>query len=93
MSKPRETTRKTSSAKLRSFLHIRFGSFRFNLALLIAAFALHVINELVANMPFAEPVNKDLALEFRKRQLDIWTEMNKLLITLSTATIAVVGRV
>ncbi|MGA7339712.1 MAG: hypothetical protein WBE72_25710 [Terracidiphilus sp.] len=92
MSKPSGMTRTKSNAKPRSFLHIRFGSFRFYLALLVAALALHAIDALISYIPFVEPVrDKELVLEFQKRQLDIWTEMNKLLIALATVTIGAVG--
>jgi hypothetical protein len=76
----------------RSILRVRFGSLRFYVILLIVAVALHFINNVVFHMPFSEPVpDKDLALEFQKRQLDIWAEMNKLLITLATLTAGAVG--
>jgi len=43
-------------------------------------------------MPFSEAMpDKELAFEFQKRQLDIWAEMNKLLITLATLTAGAVG--
>jgi hypothetical protein len=76
----------------RWFLRIPFGSLRFYVVLLIAGIALHVVDSVVFQIPFAEPVtDKELVLEFQKRQLDIWGEMNKLLITLATATAGAVG--
>ena len=92
MGEQSDMARSTSTPSRRSFLGIPFGSFRFYLAVLIAAVLLHVINALVSNMPFVEPVrDKDLVLEFQKRQLDVWTEMNKLLIALATVTVGAVG--
>jgi hypothetical protein len=76
----------------RWFLRIPFGSLRFYVVLLIAGFALHVVNSVVFHIPFVEPVtDKDVIREFQKRQLDIWEEMNKLLIALATATAGAVG--
>jgi hypothetical protein len=78
--------------KPRSFLQVSFGSFRFYLALVTLAFALHVVNSVVSYMPFAEPLpEKELASDFQKKQVDIWAEMNKLLITLATLTIGGIG--
>lgn len=75
----------------RRFLRIPFGSLRFYILLLIAGLALHFIESLVDDMPFHVPVDKELILELQKRQLDTWAEMNKLLITLATATAGAVG--
>jgi hypothetical protein len=52
---------------------------------------LYLVNGIVFRIPFSEPVDKDLALEFQKRQLDIWEETNKLLITLATLTAGAIG--
>jgi len=77
----------------RWFLRIPFGSLRFYVVLLIAGFVVHLVDSIVFQIPFVEPVidNKELVLEFQKRQLDIWGEMNKLLIALATATAGAVG--
>lgn len=83
---------KPEDPKPRSFLHVRFGSVRFYVALLIVAVLLHIINAAIAYLRWAQPLPEhELAVEFQKRQLDIWTEMNKLLITLATVTIGTVG--
>jgi hypothetical protein len=87
--KPERISRYAVSQLLR---RIRFGSLRFYLALLIVAVALHLINSVVDRLWLVEVVpDKDLALEFQKRQVDIWAEMNKLLITLATAMAGALG--
>jgi hypothetical protein len=83
---------KPKDPKPRSFLHVRYGTVRFYVALFIVAALLDFINAVVARLPFALPIPEHaLAMEFQRQQLDIWTEMNKLLIALATVTIGAVG--
>ena len=71
---------------------VAFGSLRFYLILVIVAIGLHAVDWLIGQIPFAEArPDKEVSLEFQKRQLDFWSEMNKLLITLATVTIGAVG--
>lgn len=76
----------------RVFPQIRFGSLRFYVVLFAVAVGLHFINSAEEHLRWAQPLPApELVLDFHKRQLDIWTEMNKLLITLATVTIGAVG--
>jgi hypothetical protein len=72
--------------KSRSWWKLHFGSLRFYCALIAAALLLHGLGAVVGSISDVLP-NGPLADEFRKKQLDIWAEMNKLLITLATVVI------
>lgn len=86
------TAMREAPVKRRFVPRVRFGSFRFYLAVVVVALALHIFNSILSYTPFAEPVpDKEVAIEFQKKQLDTWAEMNKLLITLATLTIGAIG--
>ena len=74
----------------RSWWRVHFGSLRFYILLVITAVVLHLIGSVVESISDVQP-NSSLADEFRKKQLDIWAEMNKLLIALSTVVIGGIG--
>jgi hypothetical protein len=76
----------------RFFAPVHFGSLRFYVVLAIVVLALHFFDSIILYMPVALPVPEhELALEFKKKQLDMWAEMNKLLIAFATVTIGAVG--
>jgi hypothetical protein len=82
----------TTGAKSRSHTRIGFGSFRFYVALILVAVALHFIGTIVSYIPIIEAdPPQELATEYRKKQIDIWAEMNKLLIALATVSIGAIG--
>src|SRR5258708_17313737 len=82
----------TTGAKSRSRPRIGFGSFRFYIALILVAVALHFIGTIVSYIPIVEAdPPQELATEYRKKQIDIWAEMNKLLIALATVSIGAIG--
>ena len=77
---------------LRSFLHLRFGSFRFYLVLAAVIIGLHLLDSVLLQIPVVEAQpDKQIVLEFKTKQLDMWAEMNKLLIAFATVTIGAVG--
>lgn len=78
--------------KVRHWPHVSFGSFRFYLILAIVAVGLHAVDAIISYIPFSEAIpDKEVSIEFQKKQLDIWAEMNKLLVALATLTIGGVG--
>ena len=80
------------SKKPQAALHIRFGSLRFYLILIIVAALLLTVESILGSMPFAAPLpDQQTILELQKKQIDTWSEMNKLLVALATATIGAVG--
>ena len=77
---------------IRRSTQMSFGSLRFYLVLLVVAVGLHFINSVFDYLRWNQPVpSPDLVIDFHKRQVDVWTEMNKLLITLATVTIGAIG--
>ena len=68
------------------------GSLRFYLALALVIFLLHTIDSVLVNLPLivSEP-EKEVAAAFKQKQLDLWSEMNKLLIAFATVTIGAIG--
>src|SRR5262249_53120219 len=75
-----------SRKKPRSWWNLHFGSLRFYAVLLLSAILLHSIGAVIGSISDVLP-NGPLSDEFKKKQLDIWAEMNKLLITLATVVI------
>ena len=72
--------------------HLRFGSFRFYLILAIVIIGLHLLDSVFLRIPVVETQpEKEVALQFKTKQLDMWAEMNKLLISFATITIGAVG--
>jgi hypothetical protein len=72
----------------------RFGAFRFYAALAIVVLVLHTIDAVIVDMPLVLPEpDHELALALRQKQLDLWSEMNKLLIAVATVTIGAIGGV
>jgi hypothetical protein len=70
----------------------RFGALRFYAALAIVVLVLHTIDSVIVNMPVVLPEpDRELALTLRQKQLDLWSEMNKLLIAVATVTIGAIG--
>lgn len=70
----------------------RFGALRFYAALAIVIFVLHTIDAVIVSMPVVLPEpDHDLSLALRQKQLDLWSEMNKLLIAVATLTIGAIG--
>ena len=80
-----------SGAKARRGLRLRFGSFRFYIVLTLVVIVLHEVDSVLYHMQLVEPQDPQLVAEFQKKQLDIWAEMNKLLIALATVTIGALG--
>jgi hypothetical protein len=76
--------------KPRSWWNVHFGSIRFYLMLVLAALVLHASGAVVGSISDALP-NGPLSDEFKKRQIDLWAEMNKLLIALATVVIGGIG--
>lgn len=74
------------------FPGVRFGSLRFYLALTAIIFCLHAVDAVMVNLPLVitEP-DKEVAIAFKQKQLDLWSEMNKLLIAFATVTIGAIG--
>ena len=72
--------------------HFSFGSFRFYIALIAVAILLHYVTAILSSMTVivAHPA-EEVANEFLKKQLDVWAEMNKLLIALATLAIGAIG--
>jgi hypothetical protein len=84
--------RHSDGGKLRPWFRVGFGSFRFYLALIVVAVVLHFITAVVGSMTVVVPhPAPEVANEFMKKQLDIWAEMNKLLIALATLAIGAIG--
>jgi hypothetical protein len=80
------------SKKRHAALHIRFGSLRFYLILAVVAAVLLTVESILGSMPFAAAMpDQQVVLEFQKKQIDTWSDMNKLLVALATATIGAVG--
>jgi hypothetical protein len=70
----------------------RFRAFRFYAALGIVILVLHTIDAVIVDMPLVLPEpDHELALALRQKQLDLWSEMNKLLIAVATVTIGAIG--
>jgi hypothetical protein len=69
-----------------------FGSLRFYLALAVAVIILHTIDDVLVNMPVLEPqAEKEVTTAFQVKKLEIWSEMNKLVIAFATVTIGAIG--
>jgi hypothetical protein len=65
---------------------------RFYIVLILVAIALQFIGTVVSYIPIVEAdPPQELANEYRKKQIDIWAEMNKLLIALATVAIGAIG--
>jgi hypothetical protein len=81
-----------ATAKQRTFRSVRFGSFRFYIALIAVIVGLQTVDSVIVDLPMvvAQP-EKELATSFQMRQLDLWSEMNKLLIAFATVTIGAIG--
>lgn len=80
------------SAEARATTRSRFGALRFYVALAIAILVLHTIDSVIVNMPVVLPEpDRELSLALRQKQLDLWSEMNKLLIAVATLTIGAIG--
>ncbi len=77
--------------KLPSLPKLHFGSLRFYAAVVLAVVVLHYISEVVNSIQDVQPISVALADEYRKKQLDIWAEMNKLLIALATLVMGGIG--
>ncbi|HEV3331352.1 MAG TPA: hypothetical protein VG096_10245 [Bryobacteraceae bacterium] len=88
----RSTTAAPSRPKFWRHFSVRFGSLRFYLALAVIIIGLHTVDAVVVSIPtvVTEP-DQELATEFKKKQLDLWSEMNKLLIAFATVTIGAIG--
>jgi hypothetical protein len=81
-----------TSRKPRPFLGIRFGSLRFYVALTLVIIGLHTIDAVIVDLPMVEAQpEKELAAAYKAKQLDLWSEMNKLLIAFATVTIGAIG--
>ena len=78
--------------KSRTFAAVRFGSLRFYLVLTIVILGLHTVDAVLVNLPLviSEPETQ-VAAAFKLKQLDVWSEMNKLLIAFATVTIGAIG--
>src|ERR1035438_4092578 len=82
----------SAGAKSKSHARFGFGSVRFYIVLILVAVALHFIGTVVSYIPIVEPdPPQDVANEYRKKQIDIWAELNKLLIALATLAIGAIG--
>jgi hypothetical protein len=80
--------RPKSRAPRAASFRVRFGSLRFYAVLIIAAIGLHYIGLLFDYIP---PKPMVVSPDLKKKELDVWSEMNKLLITLATAGIGAIG--
>jgi len=81
-----------TGARRRRFPQLRFGSLRFYLLLAGVIVGLHLLDSVFIEIPVVEPVpDKEIVREFKTKQLDMWAEMNKLLIAFATVTIGAVG--
>jgi len=74
--------------KRASYLRVRFGSLRFYIVVIIVAISLHYIGLLFNYIPVKPMV---ISPDLKKRELDLWSEMNKLLIALATAGVGGIG--
>ena len=71
---------------------LRFGSFRFYFALAVAIICLQMVDKVIVELPVVIPQpDKELSIAFQQKQLDVWSEMNKLLIAFATVTIGAIG--
>jgi hypothetical protein len=59
------------------------------LALVIVG--LHGVDAVLLDVPVLEPEDKATTTLFKEKQLDVWSEMNKLLIAFATVTIGAIG--
>jgi hypothetical protein len=76
----------------RSMFRVRFGSVRFYCILVVVILGLHLVESVIRNFPMVETLpEKEIAAQFRQKQLEVWSEMNKLLIAVATVTIGAVG--
>jgi len=76
----------------RSWVHLRFGSFRFYVVLALVIVLLHFLDAVFLRIPLVVPQpEKEVAREFKTKGLEMWAEMNKLLIGIATVTIGAVG--
>lgn len=70
----------------------RVGSFRFYLLLAAVVIVLHFIDAVLIDLPMILPQADSRAVaEFQQKQVDMWAEMNKLLIAFATVTIGAIG--
>jgi len=67
------------------------GSARFYIVLALAIFLLHTIDAVMVGLPVREPQSAELASGLKQKQVDLWSEMNKLLITFATLTVGAIG--
>jgi hypothetical protein len=81
-----------SAAKPRFFAAVRFGSLRFYLVLAAVVIVLHYVDAVLVSLPVIETQpEKEITLVFKQKQLELWSEMNKLLIAFATVTIGAIG--
>jgi Ni/Fe-hydrogenase subunit HybB-like protein len=79
--------------KAPSWLKVHYGSLRFYIALVLAAIGLHYIGAVLGSISDVQQVSTTLTDDYKKKQIDLWTEMNKLLIALATVVIGGIGGV
>jgi hypothetical protein len=78
--------------RARSFLGIRFGSLRFYIVVTLVIVGLHTIDAVIVDLPTLETQpDQELVTAYKEKQLDLWSEMNKLLIAFATVTIGAIG--
>jgi hypothetical protein len=71
---------------------VPFGSFRFYVILAVVIVFLHGVDAVLLNMPtLITQGDKEVTNVFQEKQLDLWSEMNKLLIAFATVTIGAIG--
>lgn len=82
----------STRAKVKPFLGVRFGSLRFYIALAVVTVGLHTVDTVILSVPvvITQP-EKEIVAAFKQKQLDLWTEMNKLLIAFATVTIGAIS--
>ena len=72
--------------------HIRLGSVRFYVVLAVVILGLHTVDAVIVGLPTVEvEPDPELANAFKQKQLEVWAEMNKLLIAFATVTIGAIG--
>jgi len=70
---------------------VSFGSFRFYFVLALAIFFLHSIDAVMVGLPVRESQSAELVNGFKQKQVELWSEMNKLLIAFATVSIGAIG--